>query len=111
MKGRRKQGGLFAARFRDTVLLSTVMEGQHRRLTDNDYVMVYTCLFCNHDIVFDTFPLTQRDLQPSGGGDEASGRVDTKIATLKQVIDKKPAAATMATSSSGLDLSSFLKKL
>jgi RNase P subunit RPR2 len=133
---RRKPSGLFAARFTNTVLMSTMtrqdvnqcVKSRVKKLTHNDFVMVYKCYNCRYDLVFDTNPFKVADLEPfkSSGSSGASGSIKkstdkeesnstkamakTKVA-VKQILGKRPTSAPTPKEPSGLDLMSFLKKL
>ena len=116
---RRKEKGLFVARFKQTVLISTVClnEKTPKRLTGNDYVVVYNCHNCKYDLIYDNFAFQTADLEPSLQTVDTNntGSVPPKVPTdsskktaIKQILGKRTVPEPPR---SGLDLNAFLKRL
>lgn len=109
---KRRQSGLYVARFKDTILISTVCQDDKpsKRLQKDDHLVIYKCANCGFDLIYDNMPFKQADASPILQKKEATiATVEgKKKATIKQIMSGKPATASK---SSGLDLGAFLKRL
>jgi hypothetical protein len=73
-----------------------------KRLTGNDYVVVYNCYNCKYDLIYDNFAFKTADLEPSlqTVDTTGTGSVPPKIPTdsskktaIKQILGKRTVPA------------------
>ena len=87
-----------------------------KKLSNDDYIMVYHCYNCSYDIIFDTMPFSLKTLEPEIRPTEKGKDRDlveiqgnAKKLVIKQILSKQE--TSKPAKSNSLDLSSFLKKL
>lgn len=123
---KRKPKGLFAARFPRTIFVSSLLstepdagnkQEKHRKLSKDDYVMVYKCLNCHYDTIFDHLPIVKSMLEPvlkvekPSITKEADPKAEKKKQMVGKILGKRDVPKEEKKPPSGLNLSSFLKKL